>query len=105
MNAEPSALSRKRTEVCCGGWRTVPFLEVAAGRAAESSRVFPPVPVEGCPWELGQLMGVGWLLLHPPTTVLSACSPVTSVHIDLSPQSLLTPATEIRQVKNLPVAS
>lgn len=25
VNAEPSALSRKRTEVCCGGWRTVPF--------------------------------------------------------------------------------
>ena len=36
-NAEPSALSGKRTEVCSGGWRAFPFLEVAAGRAAECS--------------------------------------------------------------------
>lgn len=70
--AEPRALSRKRTEVGCGSWRTAPFL---GGCCRKSSRVFPLVPVES--WSvtaLGNWVSCwgGWVILDPPPGVLVA---------------------------------
>lgn len=44
VGAEPRALSRMRTEVCCGGLGNC---SIFGGCCRKSSQAFPLVPVEG----------------------------------------------------------
>lgn len=59
-----------------------------------------------CPWDLGQLMGVGWVILDPPAGIASAVEwLVPMLDKVLRDLSLGVPLTLATAVKSLQVAS